>query len=100
MPAIDIPEFEAKSAVRILLSYASEGAQAVDLFAAEGGPCCQYVSPAFFSAVDADPSSYPSGLGGLTMSADRSRRGREAAVAGHCTVCSDLVPAGIDWRER
>jgi hypothetical protein len=38
---------------------------------ADGGPCCQYISPAFFSAVDADPTAYPSGLGGLTMSAVR-----------------------------
>jgi hypothetical protein len=32
--------------------------------------------------------------------AHHSRRGHEASIAGHCTACSDLVRAGIDWRER
>lgn len=67
LPAADIPEFQAKSALRTFVAYASEGARAVDLFAASGGPCCQYIPPAFFNTIDADPSADPAALGGLTM---------------------------------
>jgi hypothetical protein len=67
LPDADIPEFQAKTALRMFVSFASEGAQAVDLFAAAGGACCQFIPPAFFNAVDANPSSYPASLGGLTM---------------------------------
>ena len=69
MPAADIPEMQAKAALRFYVSYASEGAQAIDLFAAEGGSCCQIIPQAFFSAVDARPGSYPVNLEGPTMRA-------------------------------
>ena len=54
MPAADIPEFKAKTALRIYAAYGSEGAQAIDLFAAGkyAGPCCQLISNAFFQAAD------------------------------------------------
>lgn len=64
LPASDIQEFQAKAALRFYLSYASEGAQYVNLFATVGGPCCSIIPTAFFQAVDADPSSYPASLGG------------------------------------
>ena len=51
LPAADLPEMQAKAALRYYVSYASEGAQAVDLFAAKGGACCQLVSQNFFNAV-------------------------------------------------
>ena len=54
MPAADVPEFKAKTALRIYAAYGSEGAQAIDLFAAGpySGPCCQLISNAFFQAAD------------------------------------------------
>ena len=69
LPASDLQEFQAKAALRFYLSYASEGAQAIDLFAADGGSCCQIIPTAFFSALASNPSSYPGNLGGLTMQA-------------------------------
>jgi hypothetical protein len=69
VPAADVPEFQAKAALRFYTSLASEGVQAVDLFAAKGGSCCQLVPQAFFNAVDAHPSRYPGKLGGRTMQA-------------------------------
>jgi hypothetical protein len=70
MPAVDLPEFEAKAALRFYLSYASQGAQAVDLFAAAGGGCCQLVSQQFLDAASADPGVFPGdGAGGLPMQA-------------------------------
>lgn len=71
MPGSVIPEFRAKSALRILLAYASAGAAAVDLFAAQGGRCCQFIPATFFRAVDSSPSSYPRQRQGLTMRAVR-----------------------------
>lgn len=67
LPPADVPEFQAKTALRLLASYASEGAQAIDLFAADGGPCCQLIPQSFFDAVDANPESYPASQGGMTM---------------------------------
>ena len=67
LPAADVPEFQAKAALRFFTSYASEGAQAIDLYAAQGGPSWQLIPQSFFDAVDANPASYPAGLGGLTM---------------------------------
>jgi hypothetical protein len=71
MPTADLPEFQAKAALRFYLSYASAGAQAVDLFAAKGiSPTnMDLISPAFYNAVDANPSSYPQNLAGPTMQA-------------------------------
>ena len=69
MPAADLPEFQAKAALRFFVSFASEGVKAIDLFASKGGACCQLIPQAFFNAVDANPSSYPANLGGLTMQA-------------------------------
>ena len=69
MPAADLPEMQAKAAMRFYLSYASEGAQAIDLYGAAGGSCCQIIPQAFFNAVDAHPSSYPASLAGPTMAA-------------------------------
>ncbi len=67
MPAADVSEFMAKQALRYYVSYASEGVQAIDLYAAKSAP--GFVPPSFFSAVDADPTSYPASLGGLPMQA-------------------------------
>lgn len=61
--------FRQKSALRFFTAYASEGAQAIDLFAAKGGSCCQLISQRFFNAVDANPASYRASVGGLTMPA-------------------------------
>jgi hypothetical protein len=69
MPAADIQEFQAKAALRFYVSYASEGVQAIDLFAAEGGACCQIIAPSFFTAVDANPAAYPARAGGRTVQA-------------------------------
>ncbi len=71
MPAADIPEMQAKAALRFFVSYASEGAQAIDLYGAQGAPCCQIIPQAFFNAVDADPAGYPVELGGPTMASVR-----------------------------
>jgi hypothetical protein len=67
LPAADVPEFQAKAALRFYTSYASEGAQAIDLFAAKGGSCCQLIPQGFFDAVGADSGGYPAGQGGLTL---------------------------------
>lgn len=83
LPTADIPEFQAKTALRLLVSYASEGAHAIDLFAANGGPCCQLIPQAFFNAVDANPASYPATRGGLTM---LSVKRMTSALAGAKTV--------------
>jgi hypothetical protein len=69
LPAADLPEMQAKAALRFYTAYASEGAQAIDLFAANGGPNWNLVSSAFLNAAQADPSSYPSVSGGPVMSA-------------------------------
>jgi hypothetical protein len=69
LPEADLPELQAKAALRYFVSYASEGAQAIDLFAAAGGGCCQLIPQAFFDAVDADPHGYPASLGGRAMQA-------------------------------
>ncbi len=70
MPDADLPEFQAKAALRFYLSYASEGAQAIDLFAASGGGGTQLIPQSFFDAVDANPTSYPGdSAGGLPMQA-------------------------------
>ncbi len=70
MPVADIPELQAKAALRFYLSYASEGAQAIDLFAAAGAGGDQLIPESFFDAVDADPSVYPGdSMGGLPMQA-------------------------------
>ncbi|MGA2009355.1 MAG: hypothetical protein ABSH51_02300 [Solirubrobacteraceae bacterium] len=73
MPAADIPEFQAKAALRYYTAYASEGAQAIDLYAASWPPDDAgwgLIPRSFFAAVDADPSGYPGdGAGGLTMRA-------------------------------
>lgn len=69
LPAGDLQEFQAKAAMRFYVSYASEGMQAIDLFAAKGGACCQMIPQAFFNAVDKRPGIYPGRLGGLTMRA-------------------------------
>jgi hypothetical protein len=75
LPTADVPEFQAKAALRFLTSYASVGAQAVDLFAAKvplgDGPSWQLISQRFFNAVDADPWRYPVSQGGRTMQAVR-----------------------------
>jgi hypothetical protein len=67
MPAADIPEMQAKAALRFFVSYASEGAAAIDLYGAQGAPCCQIIPQAFFDAVDAHAASVPLSLGGPTM---------------------------------
>ena len=69
LPAADLPEFQAKAALRFYVSYASAGAQAIDLFGAAGGPCCQMIPQAFFDRVDTRPGTYPASLGGPTMRA-------------------------------
>jgi hypothetical protein len=69
MPAADIPEMQAKAALRFFVSYASEGTQAIDLYGAEGSPCCQIIAQKFFDALQHDPDSYPRALGGPTMTA-------------------------------
>jgi hypothetical protein len=69
MPPVNLPEFQAKTALRLFTSFASEGVKAVDLFSANGAACCQVVPRAFFNAVAAHPSSYPANLAGLTMQA-------------------------------
>ena len=63
MPAADIPELQAKAALRFYLAYAGEGAAAVDLFAAGGGGCCQLVSPGFLAAAAAG-GGYPGDAAG------------------------------------
>ena len=82
LPAADVPEFQAKAALRFYLAYASAGAQAVDLYGAAGGGCCQIIPQAFFSSVDANPSRYPASLAGPTM----------AAVARLSYLISDAQP--------
>ncbi|MGA2009353.1 MAG: hypothetical protein ABSH51_02290 [Solirubrobacteraceae bacterium] len=68
MPAADLPDFQAKTAMRDYLAYASEGAAAVDLYAVAGAGCCQLVSQSFLDAVDANPGTYPGdSAGGLVM---------------------------------
>jgi hypothetical protein len=75
MPPADLPELQAKGALRLFVSYASEGVPAIDLYAAkstpsvQGYPTYQLIPPGYFSAVDANPSSDPDGLGGITMQA-------------------------------
>ena len=71
MPAADVPEFQAKTALRIYAAYGGEGAQAIDLFGAgrTSGPCCQLISEGFFDAVDASPSVDHTSLEGLPMQA-------------------------------
>ena len=70
IPSADLPEFQAKVALRYYLSFGSEGASAIDLFAASGGGCCQLVSPSFFSAATTNQSVYPGdAAGGLPMQA-------------------------------
>lgn len=69
LPPADLPEMQAKAAMRFFVSFASKGVKAIDLFAASGGSCCQLIPQAFFNAVDANPASYPADLGGLTMQA-------------------------------
>jgi hypothetical protein len=69
LPAANVPEFQAKAALRFFTSYASQGAKAIDLFAAKGGPSYQLIGQSFFAAVDANPASYPASLGGRTMQA-------------------------------
>jgi hypothetical protein len=55
-PAADVPEMQAKAALRLLVSYASEGVQAIDLFAAKGGNTgLRLIPPAFFSALKSNP---------------------------------------------
>jgi hypothetical protein len=69
-PAADVPEMQAKAALRLLVSYASEGVQAIDLFAAKGGNTgLRLIPPAFFSALKSNPRHYPGNLGGPTMRA-------------------------------
>ncbi|MGA2009354.1 MAG: hypothetical protein ABSH51_02295 [Solirubrobacteraceae bacterium] len=68
MPAADIPEFQAKVALRDYLAYASEGAQAIDLYATAGGACCQLIAQRFLAAAAADPGGYPGdGAGGRAL---------------------------------
>jgi hypothetical protein len=69
MPTSDIQEFQAKTLLRYYLAYGSEGVQALDIYAAAGGGCCQVIPQAFFNAVDQDPSSYPGSLGGQAVQA-------------------------------
>ncbi len=70
MPDADLPDLQTKTALRDYLAYASEGAQAVDLYAAAGGGCCGLIPQSFFDAVDADPTSYPGdSAGGPVMAA-------------------------------
>ena len=71
LPSADLAELQAKAALRFYLSYASEGAQAIDLFGAKGISTTNMdlISPAFYTAVDANPSSYPQNLAGTTMQA-------------------------------
>jgi hypothetical protein len=75
MPPADLPELQAKAALRFYVAYASEGVPAIDLYAAksnpsyQGYPVYQLISPNFFTAVDANPSSDPSSLGGAVMQA-------------------------------
>jgi len=69
MPAADVPEMHAKSALRLLTAYASEGATNIDLWAANGGSDWQLIPQRFFDAVNANASAYPTGLGGPVMAA-------------------------------
>ena len=71
LPAADLPDFQAKAALRIYAAYGGEGAQAIDLFGAgkNSGPCCQLISEGFFDAVDASPNVDHTSLEGLPMQA-------------------------------
>ena len=71
LAAADVPEYQAKAALRIYAAYGGEGAQAIDLFGAgrTSGPCCQLISEGFFDAVDASPSVDHTSLEGLPMQA-------------------------------
>ena len=71
LPAADLPDFQAKAALRIYAAYGGEGAQAIDLFGAgkKSGPCCQLISEGFFDAVDASPNVDHTSLEGLPMQA-------------------------------
>jgi hypothetical protein len=70
LPAADVPEFQAKTALRFYAAYAGEGVQAIDLYAATGGSDWQMIPQSFFDAVDADPTAAaPLALGGETMQA-------------------------------
>lgn len=68
MPAADLAEFQAKASLRQYVAYASEGARAIDLYAAKGAGF-GLIPQAFFNAVDASPTSDPASLGGATMQA-------------------------------
>ncbi len=72
MPASDIPEFQAKAALRYYTAFASAGAQAIDLFAATWPDSSGWamIPQSFYSAVDASPSTYPGdSAGGPVMAA-------------------------------
>jgi hypothetical protein len=72
LPASDVPEMQAKAALRFFTAYGSEGVKAIDLFAVNGGPEWRLASKAFLDAVNSDPSQYPAGSvgqGGIVMKA-------------------------------
>lgn len=54
LPAADVAEFRAKTALRIYAAFGGERTRAIDLFGAGkySGPCCQLISQGFFGAVD------------------------------------------------
>ena len=90
MPAADVPEFQAKASLRLYAAWGGEGAQAIDLYAATGGGCCQLISQGFFNAVDANPA-YPGRRSGRSDDAghqpdDRDDGRRPADLVATSTV--------------
>ena len=70
LTAAEMADFQAKALLRWYVSWASEGAQAVYTFTANGGDTTQIVAQPFFNAIDANPSAYPGdSLGGLPLQA-------------------------------
>ena len=90
LPASDLPEFKAKTALRMYVAYGSEGAQAIDLFAAGkySGPCCQLISNAFFEAADRASQSRATGLAG-SRSAQLTLAGLPMEAVGRMTATLD-----------
>lgn len=94
----DYDHIHAKAALRTYVSYIGKGVQAVDLFAVDGFPNWNLVSPAFFTAAQVGNTStyaYPgTASGGPTMDATR-RLAATLAGAAPITTPRPLSLLGI-----